>query len=235
MFFFAVANAKYENHAWILICCIFFSVQIKDAVNNSHRSHENVHKSLLENLSHTVRDTHTRMRSKQISAVCTALAPYIFIEPLSGVTHSLPSSFCCIFLQFMVRIENGRLQSQPSTKPNAVSTTTTTFAINIKVNCNWRRMCVAGFGFSCNLRLVANSCNLPLPVPACHASHVSHWGRICHQPCGGTQRRLKNARITWPLTELQKNYKIVFMLRLFYSRFNTVEKSGCCGSVMKCV
>lgn len=187
-------------------------------------------------ISHTQSETHTL--ACEANKFLQFAQPWPLIYSLSHcrvLLTAFPLRFVVFFLQFMVRIENGRLQSQPSTKPNAVSTTTTTFAINIKVNCNWRRMCVAGFGFSCNLRLVANSCNLPLPVPACHASHVSHWGRICHQPCGGTQRRLKNARITWPLTELQKNYKIVFMLRLFYSRFNTVEKSGCCGSVMKCV
>lgn len=94
-------------------------------------------------------------------------------------------------------------------------------------------------GFSCNLRLVANSCNLrlwlPACLPACHDSHVSHWGRICHQPCGGAAALKKcTHNLAFNRAE-KKNYKIVFMLRLFYSRFNTLERTGYYGSVMEWV
>lgn len=69
-------------------------LQIKDAVNNSHTSHENVLKSFLESLSHTL--SHTK--SKQIFAECTTLA-LIFIESLSGVApfptfHTSLLCFC---------------------------------------------------------------------------------------------------------------------------------------------
>lgn len=79
-------------------------LQIKDAVNNSHTSHENVHKSLLESLSLT--HTHTYSVTREANKFLQNAQPW----PLYSLSHcrvlhpSLPSTLLCfaLFLLFVV-------------------------------------------------------------------------------------------------------------------------------------
>lgn len=152
----------------------------------------------------------------------------------------------------MVRIENGRLQSLEASEAQSqmqlVVPATTITTTNTTTICHKHKSELQlAPNVCCGLRVFRATCGLwqtaatyvsgclPACLPACHDSHVSHWGRICHQPCGGAAALKKcTHNLAFNRAE-KKNYKIVFMLRLFYSRFNTLERTGYYGSVMEWV
>lgn len=72
-------------------------LQIKDAVNNSHTSHENVHKSLLESLSLT----HTYEKQTSFCRM-HSLGPYIHWVIVGCCTLPYLPHFFALFLLFVV-------------------------------------------------------------------------------------------------------------------------------------